>query len=74
MAELTGTINARGSLSGHTNMGVNPYIHPATHDYETEIVNKPQLNSVELVGNKSFDDIGLEELSNTELEALLALA
>ena len=41
-----------------------------TDDYE-KLKNKPQLNGVELLGNKSFTDIGLESISNQELESLL---
>lgn len=40
------------------------------NDYE-KLVNKPQIEGVTLIGNKTFPDLGLEKLSNTELENLL---
>ena len=33
--------------------------------------NKPQIESVELTGNKSFDDLGLSNISNMRIEQLL---
>lgn len=39
-------------------------------DYN-ELYNKPQVNSVELVGDKSFEDLGLEGITTEELQALL---
>ena len=43
-----------------------------TSDYE-KLKNKPHLNGVELVGDKSFEDVGLVALSNRELEKLLKM-
>lgn len=46
-----------------------------TYDYE-KLINKPQINSVELIGNKSFEDLGLEQydfkaVTKTELDAIV---
>lgn len=41
-------------------------------DYE-KLKNKPQLNGVELVGDKSLEDVGLVALSNSELDKLLKM-
>ena len=41
-------------------------------DYET-LNNKPKIESVELNGNKSFDDFGLSSISNMRLEEILTL-
>ena len=35
-------------------------------DYE-ELENKPQINEVTLIGNKSFDDLGLSALTSLEI-------
>lgn len=35
--------------------------------------NKPQINSVELSGNKSLADLGIETLTTEQMNALLAL-
>ena len=43
-------------------------------DYE-KLYNKPRINSVELIGNKSLDDLGIEDtdpLTNFEIEEMLA--
>ncbi|KGM08535.1 MULTISPECIES: hypothetical protein [Bacteria] len=39
-------------------------------DYE-KLMNKPQINDVELVGNKSSRDIGIFDLSNAEIDRLV---
>lgn len=39
-------------------------------NYE-KLYNKPQINSVELIGNKSFDDLGLSSLSNMDIHNIL---
>lgn len=41
-----------------------------TTDYN-ELDNKPQINSVELIGNKSFEDLGMSALSNMEIFEIL---
>lgn len=41
-----------------------------TNDYE-KLKNKPQINGVELLKNKSFDDLGMSSITNQELEDLL---
>lgn len=41
-------------------------------DYE-KLTNKPSIETVELIGNKSFKDLGLEALSNSDLMELLTL-
>lgn len=45
-----------------------------TTNYE-KLKNKPQINSVELLGDKSSDELGLQDemeaLTNTEIESLI---
>lgn len=41
-----------------------------TNDYE-KLKNKPQINGIELIKNKSFDDLGMSSITNQELEDLL---
>ena len=41
-----------------------------TNDYE-KLKNKPSINGVELVKNKSFSDLGMDIISNQELEDML---
>lgn len=41
-----------------------------TSNYEL-LVNKPQIESVELLGNKTFNDLGLSNISNMRIEQIL---
>ena len=43
-----------------------------TNNYE-DLINKPTINGSVLVGNKTTDDLGLESISNVELEELLII-
>ena len=38
-------------------------------DYEV-LINKPKIESVELIGNKTLEDFGLEECSNDDILAM----
>lgn len=64
---LTGTISSPDSLRGSISVSEVRYI--AELDYE-KLMNHPSVNDVELIKNKSFEDLGLSALSNTELEHL----
>ena len=37
-----------------------------TKDYDT-LYNKPRISGIELVGDKNFDELGLEKMTNTDL-------
>lgn len=41
-----------------------------TSNYEL-LQNKPQIESVELLGNKTFDDLGLSKISNMKIEQII---
>lgn len=41
-----------------------------TSDYEL-LKNKPQIESIELIGNKSFNDLGLTNISNMRIEQII---
>lgn len=51
---LRGELNTRGNLRGDLTGG----IFYGTNDY-TDLINKPQINSVELIGNKTTADLGI---------------
>lgn len=36
-----------------------------------QLDNLPQINDVALIGNKSFEDLGAESLTNLEIEAII---
>lgn len=44
-------------------------VDTGSKDYE-ELINKPSIESVELIGNKNFEDLGLEECSNDDILAM----
>lgn len=48
---MTGSVDIVGSLSGA----------PAVSNYE-KLTKKPQINGVELVGNKTFEELGLDKM------------
>lgn len=74
--ELRGSVVPVGRVTGMLNTGArimggirSPSIVTIA-DYE-RLYNKPQINSVELIGNKSLPEIGIDVISNMELEELL---
>ena len=44
--------------------------HIENKDYE-ELENKPKINSVELIGNRQLDEIGINKITNAEIFNLL---
>lgn len=69
----TNNIHASAAVSDNINVSAtftSEIKHNTTSDYEL-LKNKPQINSVTLTGNKSLPDIGVNTISNLELEALL---
>lgn len=72
----TGTVNVFVSVEAQTHEytvgSEEKVVVSGTSDYE-KLKNKPRLNGVELIGDKSFEDVGLVALSNSELEKLLKM-
>lgn len=70
---LRGRLSSNGSLAGQlaTTGAMRGTLQPGsgTNDYE-RLINKPSINEVELIRDKSFSDLGLNALTNMELEAL----
>lgn len=42
-------------------------IHNIVENNYEKLRNKPQIENVELIGNKSFEDLGMTEISNLEI-------
>ena len=61
MDELKASISARQGLSGALNNTVN--------DYDL-LKNKPSIESVVLDGNKTFAQLGITKLSNSDIEEI----
>lgn len=49
---------------------VNETLVSTTSEYPL-LKNKPQIESVELVGNKSFNDLGLSRITNMQIEQII---
>lgn len=62
--EISGN-NIRASASMVNKVQVNN-----TSDYQL-LNNKPQIESVELIGNKTFNDLGLTNISNMRIEQII---
>ena len=65
-ATMSGNMNADTGMSGMLNMAERVY----ENDYE-KLHNKPKINGVELVGNQSFDDLGMSELTALDVFNIL---
>lgn len=52
---MTGTVDIKGQLNGA----------PAVSNYE-KLNKKPRINGVELIGDKSFEDLGLDKVYATK--------
>ncbi|MDR1629595.1 MAG: hypothetical protein LBS36_05210 [Oscillospiraceae bacterium] len=64
-------MSAAVPMKVHANQyGTVTVLGEGTNDYDV-LVNKPRINGVTLVGNKTTEEIGIEEISNMELEDLL---
>ena len=63
-------IKIDSSFSNDLELRESDVIYVNSTDYE-KIKNKPQINNVELIGNKNFKELGMESLSNMEIENLL---
>lgn len=49
---------------------IRPVVGGGTTDYE-KLQNRPKINGVELIGNKTNEDIKINALTNEEIETLL---
>ena len=66
---LTGALDDGGGLSAEIEKPETVY----EKGYEG-LINRPHINGVELIGNKSFEELGDQELTNMEILSLLKMA
>lgn len=59
------SLNAKAEIVNRTTVST-------TSDYNA-LQNKPQIESVALIGDKSFSDLGLSNITNMRLEQLLTI-
>ena len=57
----------RGSMEGSACLSGQLSDHPPTNDYE-KLSHKPQINGVELSGDKSFEELGMDQVFATKKE------
>ena len=63
---LGGTLNSSSDLNGT----LSPITPQAVKDYN-KLLNKPQINDVELKNNKSLEDLNVTKLTNLEIEEII---
>lgn len=55
--------------------GIPTYISDGDEDKDTtdynELTNKPQINDIELIGNKSFEDLDAWRMTNTDIQNII---
>ena len=61
------TFYASLSAPGGLKASFGTYHEGAVEKNYNELSNKPSIEQVELIGNKSFSDLGLETMSNMEI-------
>ena len=65
-AKMSGSLNGQTGMSGNLQMADRVY----ENDYE-KLKNKPSINGVELVQDKSFEDLGFSELTALDVFNIL---
>ena len=65
-AKMSGSLNADTGMSGDLKMAERVY----ENDYE-KLKNRPSINGVELIKDKSFEDLGDHVLTNFEILELM---
>ena len=65
-AKMSGSLNGQTGMSGNLQMAERVY----ENDYE-KLHNKPKINGVELIQDKSFEDLGFSELTALDVFNIL---
>lgn len=72
--ELSGTLSARSQLSGGLSNGrsvVGALQYGSGSSDYNKLTNKPSIESVPLVGNKTFSELGMSPMTALEIQAIL---
>ena len=67
-SKINGILTESSKINGSITYGMGT--GRLINDYE-ELINKPQINSVELIGNKSFEELGISAMSNFDIDELI---
>lgn len=70
--KITGTIVAGisvgGTIAGDVDIGGTVGMPQSVYEKDYDrLINKPKINEIELIGDKSFNDLGLKPLTNIEI-------
>ena len=68
VVSMSGSLNADTGMSGTLNMAERVY----ENDYE-KLKNKPSINGVELIKDKSFEELGVSPMTNSEILEIIKL-
>lgn len=66
--KVTGTVSPKKSVKGLLNAAKTV---GGTRDYN-DLDNKPSINTITLIGDKSFSDLGLQPMTNEMIEDILS--
>lgn len=67
-ATMSGSLNSDTGMSGSLNMAERVY----EKDYE-KLINRPSINGVELIKDKSFEELGVSPMTNSEILEIIKL-
>lgn len=74
MADISGDVVELSLLDGNANTmdgaSGDVALPAGTSNYE-DLENKPKINGVELIGDKTNEELGIDELSNQDIETLI---
>lgn len=66
ISNIDGDINSLSNIDGNITYGNGQ----GTKDYN-KLINKPQIEEVELIGNKTFEELGLYSMDATDILSIL---
>lgn len=69
VASVSGSLNADTNMSGNLKMAERSY----ENDYE-KLKNQPSINGVELIKDKSFEELGCIPMKNSEILEIIKIA
>ena len=69
-SKLSSSGGFSASLSGTSSVGGALTLPSAKAANYEELKNLPKINDVELIGNKDFDELGMSEVTNIEIDNL----
>lgn len=67
---LSGSISRKSTLFGTLSIPNSIVVEGGTMDYE-KLSSKPKIEGVELIGDKSFEDLGMRDMTDEELQTLI---